>query len=192
MKEYSDIIEYADDKNRHIMKVVSKTEQIKIIIYKIKFDHTLTLTENSSLERKGTEPHLQEWLAQKENFKAVFGTHCYCIRREFDTGNGSCDLIGINNETNKIMLIEVKRSASKKDIYQVVRYRDAINQLYEQSIKHNSTTLENRQMDTQIQIEQAEPPVELFLVASEVKRGVKEEGEKHKVDIIELGYDWID
>lgn len=192
MKEYSEINNFTDANGRDIMIVKSKTEEIKIIIYETKFDKELTLTENSSLERKGTEQHLQCWLSDPNHFKSIFGNYATFIRCEFDTGNGSCDIIGLNNETNKIMLIEVKRNASKKDIYQVVRYRDALKTMYSKSVDNNSSVLESRQKEHTFSVEQAKPPVELFLVASEVKKGVVEEGNKHNVNAIELGYDWIE
>lgn len=171
------------------MEVSSKDETIKILIHEKKENIHLHLTCDSTLEKKGTEAHLQKWLSNDKNFKDVFGINTEFIRQELDTGNGSCDLVGYDHSTEKLMLIEVKRNAKKQDIYQVVRYDDAIHELYKQSIKNNSEFLELRQSDCLIKTASAESPVQLYLVASEVKKGVREEGELHNINVVELGYE---
>lgn len=187
MKEFSTITEKTKH-NQRWMVISSKTETIKILIHQEKYRQELQLTEDSSLEKKGTESHLQQWLSAPHNFQKIFGDDTKFVMREFDTGNGSCDLLGYNKTDNNIMLIEVKRTAYKKDIYQVIRYADAV-ELLTRSIPENSKYIPTRQ-DVKITCNSANDP-KLILIASEVKNGVKEEGSEHNVEVIELGYEWI-
>jgi hypothetical protein len=56
----------------------------------------------------------------------VFGPGTSYICRELKTTNGAVDLTGYDASNHHLILIEVKRRANKNDVYQVLRYKEAV------------------------------------------------------------------
>ena len=73
------------------------------------------------LIRDGTEPQLQEWLA--ENLTALL-PHLVFAQREFQTGVGPVDLLA-HDPIGTPVIIEVKRVATRAAVHQVRRYLDS-------------------------------------------------------------------
>lgn len=110
-----------------MLTVASKTESIDVIIYKRLLDMTIDMdADDTKTITNGTERQFQEWLSRRENWVHWFGKDTRFLTRELKTANGSCDLAGLDVKTGKLMLIEMKRRANRKDVYQVERYREAI------------------------------------------------------------------
>lgn len=117
------------------MVVSNKHETLHIRIYEIVRDDTYEFPEGTGtggleeLQKRQSEDELQGWLA--DNFDTVFGG--YGVRfvcREFETGKGPVDLLGTSSKDGSIALIEVKRHAKLKDVYQVLRYKHATGEQY--------------------------------------------------------------
>jgi RecB family endonuclease NucS len=113
-----------DANNAKYLTVFSKKEMLSICIFTmiqdISFDE---LPDDADMEREGTERQQQEWLSR--NF-STFGDSMTFLQREFQTGDGAVDLLGMDIVTNAAVFVEVKRNAVKHDVYQIIRYRDAI------------------------------------------------------------------
>lgn len=75
------------------------------------------------LQHDGTEAQLQEWLAN--NIKVLHKDYDF-IQREFNTEHGTVDLLAFNKNTNKYVLIEVKRTATTAAIHQLKRYIEGV------------------------------------------------------------------
>lgn len=118
---------YCDDVK--YLTVFSKKELLSIMIFKtiqeVSFEE---LPDDADIDREGTERQQQEWLSR--NF-TVFGESMMFVQREFQTGDGAIDLLGMDSSTNGAVFVEVKRNAVKHDVYQILRYRDAVMNAYD-------------------------------------------------------------
>lgn len=189
-----DSLDVTDGKEHavHHLVVSSKTETIDVSMFEIYFDMELDFPEDDKeLKRKGTEKQLQAWLSIDDNFIKTFGSHCRFLTREWFTGKGNVDLLGLDSSDGQVMLIEVKRMAKRNDVFQVFRYKTALRELHEYAVSMG----ENEVVTTQskgafpVATSSIENP-HAILIASKLKDGVREECEKQGVVPIELGYGW--
>ena len=102
-------------------------------MYEVIRDDTYEFPEGTGglgeLQKRQSEDELQGWLA--DNFDTVFGGYGVSfVCREFETGKGPVDLLGTSSKDGSIALIEVKRHAKLKDVYQVLRYKHAAGEQY--------------------------------------------------------------
>lgn len=115
------------------MVVTNLHESLHIRMYEVIRDDTYEFPEGTGglgeLQKRQSEDELQGWLA--DNFDTVFGGYGVSfVCREFETGKGPVDLLGVSRERGSIALIEVKRHAKLKDVYQVLRYKHATSEQY--------------------------------------------------------------
>lgn len=75
------------------------------------------------LVRSGTEQHLHQWL---ETHLHQLSKDLRFLESEFNTGNGSVDILAENTSTSRMTLVEVKRVATSTAITQVRRYVEAM------------------------------------------------------------------
>ena len=115
------------------MVVTNLHESLHIRMYEVIRDDTYEFPEGTGglgeLQKRQSEDELQGWLA--DNFDTVFGGYGVSfVCREFETGKGPVDLLGTSSKDGSIALIEVKRHAKLKDVYQVLRYKHAAGEQY--------------------------------------------------------------
>lgn len=173
----------------HTIQATSKHETILITLIKTTTDTTIKMTNNTNntLQRHGTEKQLQEHLANPTNFKKLFPNYEFATR-EFQTGNGPVDLLGINNTTNSCALIEIKRKARPKDTYQVIRYKEAITNSTKQAKHQNQTHIHNTKNpnDYQLPIQNTQN-IQCYLVSQTKSiKGTKEQCQKLGITLITL------
>lgn len=106
----------------------ARKESLQINITKILSDVDIPLDAGEvTLERDGTENHLQQWLSEHME---VFGEGYTFGSREFPTGAGPVDLLIYDADGNPVA-VEVKRVATPNAVYQVLRYMDALKESYD-------------------------------------------------------------
>lgn len=128
MTDVINVTESASTDGQSIISVESKKgEIIDVTIYEIFLDMTIPMTTDTAKSMvNGTERQLQEWLSRDDHWSEYVGQDSYCLGRELKTVNGSIDLIGYRQSTQSLIIVEVKRRAKKNDVYQVLRYQEAI------------------------------------------------------------------
>lgn len=113
-----------------VLTVIGKKDTLEVIIYRRIMDMMLDMPADDSVSIvNGTERQLQEWLSREENWNAVFG-HGRFTEREHRTTVGPVDLIG-SDDDGTLIIVEVKRHAANNDVFQVLRYQDAIERGHE-------------------------------------------------------------
>ena len=128
MSKVTSLTESRSVGDQTIFSVESKNgETIDVIIYEKYFDLTIPMEDDTgTVNVNGTERQLQEWLSRSENWNKYIGDGIVFIGRELKTPNGAVDLVGYDPADDQLVIIEVKRRAKKNDVYQVLRYREAI------------------------------------------------------------------
>lgn len=190
-----DSIDISDDGTKrcvHHLVVSSKTETIDVSMFEIHFDMELDFPEDDKeLKRKGTEKQLQAWLSIDDNFIRTFGDNCRFLTREWFTGKGNVDLLGLDSSDGQVMLIEVKRIAKRNDVFQVFRYKTALKELHDYAVSIGDEDVVTTQSKGAFPVKTVsiENP-HAILIASKLKDGVREECAKQGVVPIELGYGW--
>lgn len=181
--EYDEHDDY-NDIDIHYIEAKSKKETLTIINYRMIIDLRLPIIQDSAdFDQIGTERQLQEWLSR--NFSEVFGLNTVFIMREFQTGDGACDLLGFDKEDSKAVLVEVKRKAVKKDVYQIIRYRDAVLKAHDECNQDVSRILNNYGYDLNIMNHP-----HLVLASESVSDEVIKECENHDVSFVCTGSKW--
>lgn len=113
-----------------LLTVASSSESIDVVIFRKLFDLTFDMeADTANTIVNGTERQLQEWLARPVNWNKFLGVDSNYLCRELQTQNGSIDLVGHRDE--RLIIIEVKRKAKKNDVYQVLRYKEALRKSYD-------------------------------------------------------------
>lgn len=179
-----------DDGCEHLIASSNK-ETIDVRIYSILFETFLDFPDEAELQRVGTEKQLQAWLANDDNFHSVIGDDTDFVAREFATGKGPVDLLGVNRCDGQIVLVEVKREAKRNDPFQVVRYRTALMEQRSQAIAdgEGSFTTTAKKDALPIDVDSCRDP-HMFLVAPRFKRGVADECERRGVIGLQIGDGW--
>ena len=179
-----------DDGYEHLI-VSSNKETIDIKIYEILMETFIDFPDEAELQRQGTEKQLQAWLANEDNFRSVLGDGIEFVTREFQTGKGAVDLLGIDKSDGQIALIEVKREAKRNDPFQVVRYKTALKEHRQRAIAsgEDSFTTTATKDAIPIPVEACSDP-HMILVAPRFKRGVAAECEKRGVLGLQMGDEW--
>lgn len=179
-----------DDGHEHLIASSNK-ETIDIKIYEILMETFIDFPDEAELQRQGTEKQLQAWLANEDNFRSVLGDGIGFVTREFQTGKGAVDLLGMDKSDGQIALIEVKREAKRNDPFQVVRYRTALREQREAAIAagEDSFTTTATKDAIPIPVEACADP-HMILVAPRFKRGVAAECEKRGVLGLQIGDGW--
>lgn len=175
-----------DDNNVHIIRARSKKETLVIVNYNMIVDIRLPeIDDSADFDQIGTERQQQEWLSR--NFQKVFGDENTFIMREFQTGDGACDLMGICDD-GRIVLIEIKRKAVKKDVYQIIRYRDAVMKAVEENNTGILTQIPNERMND-ISLQSFAYP-HLVLASESISDDVSNECKQHGIRFVSTGTEW--
>lgn len=188
----SDVTESIVDGQLHII-AKANDETIDVTIYDMAFDMTFDDMdeEGDALTRHGTERQMQAWLSRQTNFSSTFGDGCTFLEREWQTGKGPVDLLGIDPD-GRLMLIETKRRAKMSDVYQVVRYETAVHNEYERLAAIGETSIKvGRRGEHVIPIIAMEAPLS-FLVCSRNDSKVADECVEHGVSLIHIKDEWVD
>lgn len=203
MTNVKEISEETDADDVKILTVTSKKgEVIDVVMYKTLVDVTLDVPDDTSDSMvNGTERQLQEWMSRDGTFQSLFGQHTVFVMRELKVDTGSIDLFGFDMETNKCIIIEVKRRAVKNDIYQLLRYRESIMKAAatmdhtisdqidaaSQLIPLNDVVRQNALKRVSFST-MADP--ELYLAAESGHGAVQEACESHGITYVECGSSW--
>lgn len=190
-----DIID--SETGEHHLLASAKDETIDVLLINILSDITIDDmdSDGDALKRRGTEKQMQEWLTREGVFERTFN-HGRFLMREYDTGYGPVDLLGIsdtddNADNSMLMLIEVKRNAKPNDVFQVMRYHDALTR------KHHE--LEEKHVES-IDIGRDEPLIVpssafrdpmMFLVSSRGSQKTAEQCASHGVHYVNIGSQWV-
>lgn len=186
--------EYVDDEGYDHILASSRNETIDITLYHVLYDMELEFDEEvgDALDRVGTERQLQEWLSRDEPFERMFGTDSRFVVREYPTSKGSVDLLGMDTGDEQIELIEVKRSAKRSDVFQVVRYREAMRMAYREAVLRGDSMIRPASATSDapdIPTESAEEP-HCYLVTEKRRPGVEEECRQQNVTYVVTGTAW--
>jgi RecB family endonuclease NucS len=191
MSKSTELRQYQGDDGHEHFVASSNREMIDIRIYETLFETFLDFPDEAELQRQGTEKQLQAWLANEDNFHATIGDEMEFVTREFVTGKGAVDLLGIDQSDGQIALIEVKREAKRNDPFQVVRYRTAILERRQAAIDAGEDAFKTTATKDAVEVSVAscENP-HLILVAPRFKRGVASECERRGVIGLQIGDEW--
>lgn len=191
MSKSTDIRQQVEPDGCEHLYASSNRESIDVKIYAILFETFLDFPDEAELQREGTEKQLQAWLANGDNFHAVVGEQTEFVTREFQTGKGAVDLLGVDRDDGQISLIEVKREAKRNDPFQVVRYRTALMEQRDLAIEAGEAEFKTTATKDAVAI-----PVDacrdphMTLVAPSFKRGVAAECDRRGVRGIQIGDEW--
>lgn len=110
-----------------LLSVSNGKEAIDVVIYRKIFDVSFDMPADSAKSLvNGTEKQFQEWLSRPENWAREMGADTVFVMRELKTANGAIDLLGYDDSTGKAIIVEMKRRANKNDVFQVLRYAEAL------------------------------------------------------------------
>ena len=109
------------------LKAANTKESLLIQMLDIKADIFLDFPDSErDMVKTGTEDNLQEYISN--NMAALIPGYIP-VCREFETGKGPVDVFGMTEERDGVALIEVKRHAHRKDVYQVVKYSNGLDEM---------------------------------------------------------------
>lgn len=181
-----------------LLTVASSNESIDVVIFRKLFDLTFDMeADKADTIVNGTERQLQEWLARPVNWGRFLGADSSYLCRELQTQNGSIDLVG--HRCGRLIIIEVKRKAKKNDVYQVLRYKEALRKSYDDGEEDKITA---SIIDKAAHDEHNDGPKalcfhegvlrdpECWLIAEDAQDGTMEFCEKHGVRMALVGPDW--
>ena len=192
-------LEEQDEGNgQSILTVASKDETIDVVIYRKMMDLTFDMeADTAETITNGTEKQFQEWLARKENWARFMGADSEYLCRELKTANGAIDLTG--RRGHRLVIVEVKRRARRNDVYQVLRYREAIMRSHEQGdddsilmplVSKSREDDHNGQPDMSIMKPELLADPECWLVAEDAQKGTEEFCKEHDVKLAVVGHEW--
>lgn len=144
------------------------------------------------MKKKQTEDELQQYVL--DNFSSLIpGAEGIC--REFDTSKGPVDVLGYDPDNNRAILVEIKRNAQRKDVYQVLKYRDGTISMARDLKRKGVRAIEaKRKGDNDgrgplIPVEAFER-AELYLASTKFSKLAITEAEDHIVRTLQLYWDF--
>lgn len=186
----SSTIQFVEQDGGLSIYAANKKEELLIDIVEVYQDIYLPFPDSErEMVKTGTEDSLQEEIF--ERFEELVPGHVG-VCREFETGKGPVDVLGMSLDGSEISLVEVKRHAHRKDVYQSLKYGDGIDNMVADSVAHGFSAIEAKQKGdhdesgTMIPIE-ALKNRKLFLASRKFARGTKDEAAEHDVGIIDMG-----
>lgn len=196
MTDVTSVTETDDEPGQSIISVESKKgETIDVIVFNKLLDLTIPMEKDTADTMvNGTERQLQEWLSRPEIWNETIGEDTVFIGRELATSNGKIDLAGYDLRTDRMIIVEVKRKAKKNDVYQVLRYREAV--LTDISKNGSGSKIFN---DLRVMMEDADPTAitmkslsdpECWLIGESAHDGTLEFCEEHGVKYKTVGSRW--
>lgn len=189
-------ISMKQDEGNLVIVVSNLHETLNIKIYDLIDDNTFSFEEydlHDDLEKRRSEKELQDKL--ELCFDTVMPEELSFLCREFETGKGPVDLLAYDNKRECLALIEVKRKAKLKDIYQVLRYAHGIAETYNIAISEGILELPihakgDNEHVTMLPVS-AFAATRLFISAESFTKGAREESKKNMVEIVETCF-WND
>lgn len=182
-------IQFLEQDGHTILYAGNKKEELYIDLLMVRQDILIPFPDDDAkMVKTGTEDLLQEEIFS--NLPDYISGH-EAVCREFETGKGPVDVFGMNKDKTEVSVIEVKRHAHRKDVYQVLKYGDAVDIMVEQNIKRSVDAIEAKrkgdhdEIGTMVPIE-ALANRKLYLASRKFARGTKEEAAEHNVGIIEV------
>lgn len=183
-------IQFVEQDDKMSIYAANKKEELLIEMVEVYQNIYLPFPDSErEMVKTGTEDALQEEIF--ERFGELVPGHVG-VCREFETGKGPVDVLGMNLDGTEISLVEVKRHAHRKDVYQSLKYGDGIDNMVAESEAHGFSAIEAKQKGdhdesgTMISVE-ALRNRKLFLASRKFARGTKDEAKEHGVGIIDMG-----
>lgn len=183
-------IQFVEQEQSLAIYAANKKEELLIEILQMHQDIHLDFPDSErEMVKTGTEDDLQEEIFEKLGY-LIPGHDSVC--REFETGKGPVDVLGMALDRSEISLVEVKRHAHRKDVYQALKYGDGIDNMVEESVKAGFSAIEAKQKGDHDETGTMVPigalrNRKLFLASRKFARGTKEEAAEHGVGIIDMG-----
>ena len=175
------------------LKASNSKESLLIQMLDIKADIFLDFPDSErDMVKTGTEDNLQAYIS--ENMAALIPGYVP-VCREFETGKGPVDVLGMTEAGDGVALIEVKRHAHRKDVYQVVKYANGLDEMVEEAYAEGIERIEAKHKGdadgtgTMIDVD-AIANHSMFLAARVFSRGTHEEAEAHGVSIVQVPGDY--
>lgn len=180
---------FIEQDDHQILYAANSKEELYIDMLEIISDIPLSFPNSErDMIKTGTEDLLQQAIYDNLD-QLIPDSEGVC--REYETGKGPVDVFGAAKDRSKVALVEVKRHAHRKDVYQVLKYGDAIDNMVQESKDKRIDAIEVKQKGDHdgngemIPIEAFERR-ELYLASRKFARGTKEEAEEHNVGIIDV------
>ena len=180
-----------------VITVQGKVESIDVVVYRKIIDVTIDMPEDPSKSIiNGTERQFQEWLSRRENWEPRFSANTIFLARELKTSNGAIDLTGYDESTGELMIIEMKRRAKKNDVYQVLRYAEALVKMDDNAIESMRVAFEKTDNGCGAElVDKAMDAIkackfQCWLVYESAHDGVPEFCSEHDVETMEIGSTW--
>lgn len=182
-------IRFVEQDDKLSIYAANKKEELLIDIVKIYQDIYLDFPDSErEMKKTGTEDALQEEIFSRFS-ELVPGDVSVC--REFETGKGPVDVFGCAVDGSSVSLVEVKRHAHRKDVYQALKYGDGIDSMVADAEAHGFSAIEAKQKGDHDESGKMIPidafrHRRLYLASRKFARGTKEEAAEHNVGIIEI------
>lgn len=182
-------IQFIEQDGHKLLYAANKKEELYVDLLATHQDIYLPFPDSErKMVKTGTEALLQEEIFERYG-ELVPGHKKVC--REFETGKGPVDIFGISEDESEVSLIEVKRHAHRKDIYQVLKYGDGIDAMVADARAKEIEAVEAKQKGdhdesgTMISVD-ALANRKLYLASLKFARGTIKEAEGHNVGIIDM------
>lgn len=189
MKSSKDI-QFVEQDGHQMLYAANKKERLIVDLLEIHQDIYLPFPDSErEMVKEGTEDALQERIFAEYD-SLVPGHIGVC--REFQTGKGPVDVLGMSTDGTEVSLIEVKRHAHRKDVYQALKYGDGVDNMVDEYREQGWTSVEAKskgshdEEGTMISVD-AFANRKLYLAAAKFAKGTKEEAAEHDVGIIDMG-----
>lgn len=191
MRNVADASEETASDGARVLSVTGQGGEIlSVVMHRIVMDMTLeTPFDGERPRRSGTERQLQEWASRSENWASILPGSSF-IRREARTSNGSIDLVG-RLDDGGVLLVEVKRIGHRNDVFQVLRYADAVTTAM-RSDEAASTQIEALNGSGPVTVTAADcARISCVIVCTSARPGLDEACSAHGVRLVVVGDDWM-
>ena len=185
----SKTVQFIEQDGHIILYAANNKEDLYIDLLVIHQDIYLPFPDSErEMIKTGTEDLLQEEIFTR--YSELVPEH-KAVCREFETGKGPVDVFGMHKDKTEVSLVEVKRHAHRKDVYQVLKYADGVDSMIQEAYEHGFHFIEAKKKGDHDE-EGTLIPLEtlanhkLYLASKKFARGTKEEAEEHAVGIIDL------
>lgn len=172
-----------------ILHAGNSKEELFVDMLDVVYDEILPFPDSErEMEKTGTEDLLQEEISRE---LSLLDPRLEFVCREFETGKGPVDILGRTKEHDAVALIEVKRHAHRKDVYQVIKYANAIDNMVSDARKNDIDAIEAKTKGDHdgagVMISVNEfANRELYLAGRTFARGTIDEAIENGVAIIEV------
>lgn len=174
---------------KQVLRAINSKEELLITMYSIERDEYVDFPDSErKMVKKGTEDLLQKAIA--DNFEALI-PNAEFVCREFETGKGPVDVLGQSHKDESLCLVEVKRHAHRKDVYQILRYGVAIDDFVSYASQQGITAIEAKERGDNDEKGKMIPISylanrKLYLASRKFARGTIEEAKEHNIGIIDV------